>query len=145
MGRVRVEYVNLRQARASLESAAARLAAAHWAAGRRVLILAAGQAQAELLDRALWSYDQGSFLPHAQAGGPDQAEEPILIATDLSNPNQAPVLIAATPLDQPPPGFTHFIQLLPTDDEAGLQRCRECYRALKQAGQVELLHTTRLP
>jgi DNA polymerase-3 subunit chi len=145
MARVKAEYVNLRQARAPLEQAAARLAAAHWAGGRRVLILAADQAQAELLDRALWSYDQGSFLPHAQAGGPDQEDEPILIATELANPNQAPVLIAATPLDQVPPGFAHFIQLLPPGDETGLQRCRDCYRALNEAGQVELLHTTRLP
>ena len=90
-----------------------------------MLILAADPAQAELLDRALWSYDQSSFLPHARAGGPDQAEEPVLIATDLDNPGQAPVLIAAAPLAELPAGFAHFIQLLPLDDEPGLQTCRE--------------------
>eukprot|EP01022_Parablepharisma_sp_SALTPOND_P021183 TRINITY_DN4093_c2_g3_i1.p3 TRINITY_DN4093_c2_g3~~TRINITY_DN4093_c2_g3_i1.p3 ORF type:complete len:168 (+),score=59.96 TRINITY_DN4093_c2_g3_i1:113-616(+) len=145
MSKVKVEYVNLRQARASLEQAAARLAAAHHRAGRRVLILAGDQAQAELLDRALWSYEQGSFLPHAQAGGPDQDSEPILIATGLENPGAAPVLIAATPLDQMPEGFAHFIQLLPLDDEAGLQRCRECYRVLNEGGAVDLAHVTSLP
>ncbi len=145
MSRIKVTYVNLRQARAPLEQAAARLAAAHHQAGRRVLILAADPAQAELMDRALWSYDQNSFLPHAQAGGPDQAEEPILIATDLANPNQAPVLIAATPMAELPDGFAHFVQLLPLNDEDGLQKCRECYRALNEAGQVELEHVTSLP
>jgi len=145
MSRIKVTYVNLRQARAPLEQAAARVAAAHRRAGRKVLILASDPAQAELLDRALWTYDQNSFLPHARAGGPDQAEEPVLIATDLANPNQAPVLIAATPLAQMPGDFAHFVQLLPTGDEAGLQTCRECYRALNEAGQVELEHVTSLP
>ena len=145
MAPVKVEYVNLRQARSPLPQAAARLAAFHHQAGRRVLILATDPAQAELLDRALWSYDQDSFLPHARAGGPDQDQEPILIATELDNPNQAPVLIAAAPLAQMPPGFDHFIQLLPLEDEAGLQTCRECYRELNEAGQVELSHVTSLP
>ncbi len=143
--RVKVEYVNLRQARAGLEQAAARLAARHWQAGRRVLILAADPAQAELLDRALWSFEQNSFLPHAQAGGPDESAEPILIDTGLTNPNQAPVLISAAPLaSMPCADFQHLIQLLPLEDEAGLQVCRDCYKALHQAGQVELSHTTSI-
>lgn len=145
MARVKVEYVNLRQAGANLEQAAARLAARHWAAGQRVLILAAGPAQAELLDRALWNYEQNSFLPHARAGGEDQDREPILIATEQTNPNQAPVLISTAPLASMPCGdFEHLIQLLPLDDEAGLQVCRDCYKALNQAGQVDLSHTTSL-
>ncbi|MFH2125360.1 MAG: DNA polymerase III subunit chi, partial [Pseudomonadota bacterium] len=60
MDRVKVEYVNLRQARAALEQAAARLAARHWSLGQKVLILSADPDQAELLDRALWSYEQNS-------------------------------------------------------------------------------------
>ncbi|MCB2227223.1 MAG: DNA polymerase III subunit chi [Desulfarculaceae bacterium] len=145
MSRVKAEYINLRQARASLEQAAARLAAYHHQAGRKVLLLAADQAQAELLDRALWSYEQGSFLPHALAGAPDQAEEPVLIATDLANPGSAPVLIAAAPLAEMPVGFQLFIQLLPLTDESGLQTCRDCYRALNEGGEVELSHITSLP
>ena len=145
MDRVKVEYVNLRQARARPEQAAARLAERHWSQGQKVLILAVDPAQAELLDRALWSYEQNSFLPHAQAGGPDQAEEPVLIATDLTNPNQAPVLISAAPLGEMPcADFQYLIQLLPLDDDAGLQVCRKCYKALNQAGQVELTHTTSI-
>lgn len=145
MDRVKVEYVNLRQARAGLEQAAARLAERHWSHGQKVLILAADPAQAELLDRALWSYEQNSFLPHAQAGGADEQDEPILIATDLANPNQAPVLISAAPLaEMPCADFQYLIQLLPLDDEAGLQVCRDCYKALNQAGEVELTHTTSI-
>ena len=145
MDRVKVEYVNLRQARARPEQAAARLAERHWSQGQKVLILASDPAQAEFLDRALWSYEQNSFLPHAQTGGADEQDEPILISTDLANPNQAEVLISAAPLGELPcADFQYLIQLLPLDDDAGLQLCRECYKALNQAGEVELTHTTSI-
>jgi DNA polymerase-3 subunit chi len=146
MARLIVEYVNLKQAGAGLAQAAGRLAAAHLAQGQRVLILARDQAQARELDQGLWTFEPDSFLPHALAGGPDQDEEPVLIATEAGNPNQAAVLIAAKGLGQmPQAGFAHLIQLLPLEEGPELNACRACYKALKDAGQVELRHSTRLP
>ena len=145
MPQVIVEYVNLRQARANLAQAAGRLAAAHHQAGRKVLILARDQAQARELDAGLWSYAPDSFLPHALAGGEDEASEPILIATGTANPNRATVLIAARGLERMPQGFDYLIQLLPSEAGDELDTCRACYKALKEAGQVDLRHTTRLP
>lgn len=146
MARVVVEYVNLKQAGAGLAQAAGRLAAFHMQKGRRVLILARDQAQAKELDQGLWSYEPDSFLPHALAGGQDQADEPVLIVTGPANPNRATVLLAARGLDQMPvEDFEHLIQLLPTKEGPELGACRDCYKALKEAGQVELRHSTRLP
>ena len=83
--------------------------------------------------------------PFCPTPGPDQAQEPILIATDLANPNQATVLISAAPLGEMPcAAFSHLIQLLPLEEGEGLQACRACYKALNQAGQVELTHTTSI-
>lgn len=146
MPKVTVEYVNLNQARVHAGPAAARVAARHHRAGRRVLILAQDQGQAVELDQALWTYEQNSFLPHAVAGGPDQADEPILITTGRDNPNQATVLIAARAMSEMPlDGFEYLVQLLPMNEGPELEACRACYKALKDAGQVELLHTTSLP
>ncbi|MEW5911263.1 MAG: DNA polymerase III subunit chi [Thermodesulfobacteriota bacterium] len=146
MARVVVEYVNLKEAKAGLAQAAGRLAAVHLAQGRRVLILARDQAQAQELDLGLWTYEPDSFLPHALAGGPDQDQEPVLIATEAANPNQATVLIAAKGLEQMPAGgFAYLIQLLPPEEGPELSACRACYKALKDAGRVQLRHSTRLP
>ncbi|PZO75300.1 MAG: DNA polymerase III subunit chi [Sphingomonas taxi] len=53
------------------------------ATGGRLLIVAEPQEQRVALDRLLWSYAPESFLPHAQAGGNEDAAQPILIADDI--------------------------------------------------------------
>ncbi len=58
------------------------------ATGGRLLIVAEPQEQRTALDRLLWSYAPESFLPHALAGGTDDAAQPILIADDI--PETAP-------------------------------------------------------
>ncbi|MEO5865950.1 MAG: DNA polymerase III subunit chi [Sphingomonas sp.] len=49
--------------------------------GGRLLVVAQNQAQRATLDRLLWTYTPESFLPHACAGGQDDAGQPILIAS----------------------------------------------------------------
>ena len=146
MGKARVEFVNLGKARVDALRAAARLAAFHYHNGRRVLILARDQDEAQELDQALWTLDAASFIPHAPAGGPDQEREPVLIATEPRNVNQARVLILTHPLEEPPlEDFSHLVQLVPPREGPELTACRELYRRLQGQGGVELIHTTRIP
>ena len=141
-----MEFINLRQAGAELGLACARLAAFHYAGGRRVLIMAADQNQAADLDRLLWTFDPASFIPHAQAGAPDQDQEPVLIALSPQNLNRAQVLILAAPTQEPPlKGFDWVVLFVPAKEGPELAQSREVYRRLKQDGAVELLHSTRLP
>jgi DNA polymerase-3 subunit chi len=145
MDRPKMEFVNLRQVRLGLAAACARLAAHHYEQGRRVLILAGDGAQAEELDRALWAFSPDSFVPHGQAGAPDQDQEPVLIATEAANLNQAQVLIMAHVLDDPPlTQFSHLIQFVPAQEGPELEASRSRYRALKEGGEVELIHSTKL-
>ncbi len=57
--------------------------------GGRLLIVAEPEAQRVALDRLLWSYAPESFLPHAQAGGETDADQPILIASAITPANAA--------------------------------------------------------
>ena len=129
MEKTTVEFVNLKQAGAQLNLACARLAAFHYENGRRVLILAGDQAQAQEIDRLLWTFDPASFVPHALAGGPDQDREPVLIVQSPDNLNQAQVLILAASLDQPPlSGFARVILFVPAAQGPALEKSRELYR-----------------
>ncbi len=144
---MKVEFVNLGQAGLDLLTAAARLAAWHHAQGHRALLLAGDQFQAEEADRALWTYAPASFLPHALAGGENQAQEPVLIGLDLENHNHAQVLIALAP--QEPglaalEGFEHLIEFVPAREGPELTAARARYKQWQALG-VELAHTTRLP
>ncbi len=138
----RVEFINLGQAGSDALTAAARLAAHHHRQGRRVLIVAASQAEAQEMDQRLWTFEQNSFVPHALAGGPDQDQEPVLIATGPDNLNQAGVAILLHP--QEPPPYELVILLIPRQEGPELKACRDLYARLRQAG-AEVAHITALP
>ena len=59
--------------------------------GWRVAVRARTQEEIESLDRRLWHGD--GFLPHARAGGPFDAEQPILLTTGDGSGNHPDALI----------------------------------------------------
>jgi DNA polymerase III subunit chi len=59
------------------------------AAGDRLLIVVADDAERERLDRHLWTWSADSFLPHAQIGASDDADQPILLASAVDAANRA--------------------------------------------------------
>lgn len=67
-------------------------------AGLRVLITVKDDNQGVTLDRFLWTWKKGSFIPHAfDNGAVDCTEEPVVIGTQERNPNGARALIAGRP------------------------------------------------
>ena len=61
----------------------------------RLLIVAEDEAQLARLDRMLWDQGAASFLPHAIAGGADDARQPILLSSSPDAPNQARNMLIA--------------------------------------------------
>ena len=59
--------------------------------GDRLLVVAASAMQRQAIDAALWALQPASFLPHGNAGSPDEAIEPVLLAGtfDAAPPNGA--------------------------------------------------------
>ncbi len=57
-------------------------------AGERLLVVTAPE-QVAALDRELWTHAPESFLPHAAAGSDREANQPILIASEVSPANHA--------------------------------------------------------
>jgi DNA polymerase-3 subunit chi len=72
-----------------LDRALPQIAARVVGGGGRLLIVAADEGQRGALDRLLWTYAAESFLPHGQAGGADDARQPVLIAPDVDAANGA--------------------------------------------------------
>ncbi|MES2338597.1 MAG: DNA polymerase III subunit chi [Pseudomonadota bacterium] len=72
-----------------LERVLPRIAEKVVAGGGRLVVVADDAGQRAGIDRLLWTYAPESFLPHAQAGGENDAMQPILIAADVSTANAA--------------------------------------------------------
>ncbi len=88
---------------------ACRLAEKIWRMGHCVYINAADAAEVRALDDLLWTFRDGSFVPHEpyQLGAQDPA--PILIGCDANPQTEPEVLINLS--DQVPPFFSRFQRL----------------------------------
>lgn len=76
-----------------LEAALPRLLEKVLAGGFRAVVMAGSNERVEALNGQLWTYSQGSFLPHGSAADGKAAEQPIWITDKDENPNQANVLV----------------------------------------------------
>jgi len=81
--------------RTPFEQVIANLAEKLLAQEGRLLIVAGDETLLARLDRMLWDQAMASFLPHALAGGADDARQPILLSTSPDAPNLARNMLIA--------------------------------------------------
>ena len=98
------------------------------AGGGRMLVVSEAAAQLAALDRALWTYQPESFLPHAIAGGEDDTGQPVLLSSDIAPTNGARnVALADGRWRDAALGFDRVFHLF---DEATLAGARSAWRDL---------------
>lgn len=76
-----------------LERALPKLLEKATAAGMRSLVVANNDERMEQLNQLLWTYDQGSFLPHGSTRDGHAEQQPILLSTDAAPANGARLLV----------------------------------------------------
>src|SRR5579872_3019061 len=70
--------------------------------GWRAVIRTESAERSDALDNLLWTYDEQSFLAHAQSGDGEPKRQPVLITMEEENPNGANILFCvggASPSD----------------------------------------------
>lgn len=120
------------------EQFACRIAEKAYNNGMRVFLLSADEEQTARLDRLLWTFRQGSFVPHASAAERD--DEPVVIGTTLDLAN--PVLINLT--DTMAAQWQDCARVAEVLDqrESSLQAGRRRYKEYQQHGHTP--HTHRI-
>lgn len=92
----KVEFIRLRKPEKAKHLC--ELADHYFQAGKRVLVTVLDDNQGVTLDRFMWIWQKGSFVPHSYDNGAvDCLDEPVVIATDERNPNGARILIMGKP------------------------------------------------
>lgn len=102
-----------------IAAACALIGGAH-AKGKPVLVYAPDEAVAQELDRALWTHQALSFVPHCRADSPLAAETPILITGSLDSPPQDDRLLNLG--REVPQGFSRFGSLIEVVGQAEDER-----------------------
>ncbi len=105
------------------------------ARGWRAQVRTGAPERVEHLDGWLWSWKDDSFLPHGTASEPEADRQPILLTTEVGNPNRAQALFILDgaecgPLDD----FERCILLFDGRDPAALQEARGRWKAFKTQG-----------
>ena len=130
----KVEFIRLRKPEKAKHLC--ELADEFYRAGGRVLVTVADDNQGVTLDRFLWTWQKGSFIPHAYDNGAvDCLDEPVVIGSCERNSNGARVLIMGKPcsidfIRQ----FEHVIDFAETYDDELAATARRRFAQYREAG-----------
>lgn len=109
--------------------------------GWRAVVQAASEERLKVLDDALWTYADASFLPHGTAQEGDAEQQPIYLTTGDDNPNGAALRVfvertdALAVLEREPAGaYERALVLFDGRDAEELEQARGQWKALKGAG-----------
>ena len=105
--------------------------------GWTVAVRGADRAQIEALDKALWNGPADGFLPHGLAGGPQDADQPVLLTTkaEAANNPRCVMAIGGAEVDAAEVAALERVCILfDGDNEAALARARAQWKELTAAG-----------
>jgi DNA polymerase III subunit chi len=123
--------------RSPVEATLAMLLPKSLAQGWHVAVRGTDAARMHWLDQKLWLGPEEGFLPHGIAGGPHDADQPILLTTGTEVPNRAQCLMAvdgAVVSAEECTGLERVCVLFDSADEVAVQGARTQWAALTKAG-----------
>jgi len=106
--------------------------------GWRAAIKTDSSERSDALDALLWTYDDQSFLPHAQQGDGEAAGQPVLITVEDGNPSAAQIFFyvgGALPSDWSGLNeLARVVLLFDGRDETALASARAAWKDAKAGG-----------
>lgn len=113
--------------------------------GWRVVVQTDSDERRDALDQHLWTYRDGSFLPHGTDSGQYADKQPVLISAGDGNPNSANVRFlvdAAQPTDLS--SYERVVFMFDGHDQHQLESARAQWKGLK-AGDHDLTYWQQTP
>jgi len=131
-------YILPDDSRNRLQLFACRLAEKAWQQGHRILIHTDSAGDSQQLDDLLWTFRDGSFIPHAQQGSGDDADQPIMISHQDMDPGSFQLLINLSSTTPDNDRFERIAEIL-NQEESRKQAGRAHYKIYRERGH-ELHH-----
>ena len=144
---VRVDYYLLDQADPQrVAGFTCRLLNKAYQAGMRIFVLAESDAQAQSLDRLLWTSSDANFVPHALAESAEAADPLTRICIGHQPPASGhfEMLVNLQNLDTPQQGNYQRVAEMVSADENHKQAARKRYAAWRKIGAEQNLHDIHL-
>ena len=120
-----------------LEKALPKLLEKTLAAGKRALVMAGSEERVESLNAALWTYDQGSWLPHGAGRDGRPPEQPVWLTCHDENPNGAVFLFLTDGARSARVAeYERCFELFDGGDPAAVEAARERWKAYQADGHA---------
>jgi DNA polymerase-3 subunit chi len=105
--------------------------------GWRAVVETSSRERAQALDAMLWTYRDDSFLPHGIAGDDTDADQPVLIALDDANANNATVRFYVDRAVPPAAGgYQRIVYMFSGHDPDAVSEARVAWRALLEGNEL---------
>ena len=131
----RVDFYHLEHG--SIEDVLPKLLEKAYACNKPILVKIGNDARVEVLNTALWTYDDQSFLPHGTKKDGNAALQPIWLTSGDDNPNQARMLFlvdgALISIDDVTQ-FERVFNIFDGKDTEGLEHARTFWKEVKSSG-----------
>jgi DNA polymerase-3 subunit chi len=111
-----VDFYVLEGSEASAERLACHLAMRAWESGHRVLLRAAGEAQAKSLDELMWDFPPGRLVPHGRGVEGDAAPVCIGIPEDGFPAGRDLVINMTAETVPQPERYQRVLEIVPAED-----------------------------
>jgi len=123
--------------RQPLEAALPRLMERVLEQGHRAVIRLPDAASLAALDRALWTHDPASFLPHGTADAGRAERQPIYLTTGEERPNGADILVLVNGAEAPADleGVDRCLYMFDGDDADIVARARADWTRFKDLAE----------
>ncbi len=119
----------------SLERALPRLIERALSRGHRIVVRAASPDRVEHLNTALWTYEEGSFLPHGSARDGNASMQPIWLTDRDENPNGASMIVLVDGLEVRDFGsYARCADFFDGNDAGAVEAARGRWRRAREAG-----------
>lgn len=105
--------------------------------GWRVAVRGRDRDALDRLDLQLWTQDKAEFLPHGLAGGPHDADQPVLLTTETVAPNNPVCIMAVNRAVVDPAevaGLERLWVLFDGQDETAIAEARTQWKAMTASG-----------
>ena len=104
--------------------------------GWRAVVRAKSADKVQLLDEALWSYSEESFLPHAVASEPYAEIEPIILTATQDEPNRPDILCLVEGAEFPEKveSYQRVVLLFDGNDDVALSDARKAWKEVRGRG-----------
>jgi len=121
--------------RSSLEQALPKLLEKVISSGKRAVVRAGSEERVQCLNAALWTYEQGSFLPHGSNREGQAEKQPIWLTGSQENPNGSQILIVTDGAQAPDfEGYERCLEMFNGNDPDAVAAARERWKAYRDAG-----------